>query len=156
MLLEKAIATAREEVARRARLVAEDFMSIRKTKPSGNDRWSDLFVRVREDRGALGIEWKWRQWFRPKAGGKARNYLRYLPEKQVMRRAQDWEQDEVARTREALAALKQAHRQLTQISERLQRLGLLGDEADLVGGFVPLPHSLSVREAEGTEDQGDE
>lgn len=144
------------DLVKRATAIAEDFMSRRTGKGRGPDQWSDLFVKVSSTDTGIAVDWRYRHWYRPKDGGAPKNQLRYLPENRVTRLTQDWERDEVTWVRDALRVLKESYRELTKLEKKLGKAGVMGDEADMLTGFVPVKKSkVSPIKAELTEDKGE-
>lgn len=130
----------RAELERQAQALASEFMSTRSIRKQASGDWSDLTLRVKVRDGRLVIEWRKRVWLNRASAGSGKGY-RYVPKhlsaRALLPSAKTWEREEVIWTRDRLNALLKSHRAILRMESGLARLGLTGDEADLVAGFVP-------------------
>ena len=138
-----------EQIISRARLITDEFMKERTKDRQGPGRWSDLVLRVRIRDQGFSIQWDKRIWYA--AQGNKRFRYQYLSTKVVLAHASDWEIDEVKFTRDRLVELVHAYRELNKMRKRMDRLALLGNEAEVLIGFIP-QEALSIQRVRANTD----
>ncbi len=124
-----------EQIVSRAQLITDEFMKERTKDRQGSGRWSDLVLRVRIRDQGFSIQWDKRIWY--VAQGNKRFRYQYLSTKAVPAHASDWEIDEVKFTRDRLEELVCNYREMNRMRKRMDRLALLGNEAEVLIGFIP-------------------
>ncbi|OYV75636.1 MAG: hypothetical protein B7Z66_12090 [Chromatiales bacterium 21-64-14] len=135
-------------------MLSDEFMESRKgTVRNGENRWSDLVLRVRAGSGSLSVDWLRRRWV-GKPGGRRIFATRLrkgtgfrYPKRELLRWAKDWERDEVWQAECRMALLRELW-QIGKMMERAERkyLGVntgvfdTEDEASRIDdevGFIP-------------------